>query len=70
MYDSIGMSILKAKIEKQVKDILNLGLIRPSTNHFSSLILLIKKKTVPDTFALIIVPLMHHHQRLISHSHN
>ena len=34
----------KAEIEKQVLDMLKLGLIRPSTNPFSSPILLVKKK--------------------------
>ena len=34
----------KAKIEKQVQDMLKLGLIKPSTSHFSSPVLLVKKK--------------------------
>lgn len=44
----------KAEIEKQVHDMLKLGLIKPSTSPFSSLVLLVKKKTHGD-FVLIIV---------------
>lgn len=44
----------KSKIEKQVHDMLQLGLIRPSTSPFSSLVLLIKKKEVLGDFAPII----------------
>lgn len=36
--------VLKTKIEAQVNEMLQFGLIRPSTSAFSSLVLLVKKK--------------------------
>lgn len=43
----------KAEIEKQVHDILQLGLIRTSTSFFSSLVFLVKRMELA-IFAMII----------------
>ncbi|WVZ59495.1 hypothetical protein U9M48_009623 [Paspalum notatum var. saurae] len=44
---------LKDEIERQIKDMLSNGLIRPSTNPFSSAVLLVKKKDSSWRFCVV-----------------